>query len=92
MTRTGINKVNKLKVNMTPKTYHDGKIQKNEIVLCDIMFKHNKKIVTLQKVLYKYYKGTFSNKRLLLPLKIKTPVEVLDITVISRHGFGVDEG
>lgn len=78
--------------------YHNGKISRNEIVLCELSFerslgRNKKEIIVLPRVIYKYYKGLLISIRHLSKYKIpNNTVTVLDIDVIERMGFGVDEG
>jgi len=63
------------------------KVELGEIVFCNLTIKYNNKNHTLKDVVYKNNGNLFFNKRILLNLKIKEPVEVISIDIIKRMGF-----
>ena len=58
-----------------------------EIVYCNLIIVHKKRKYELEKVVYKNNGNLFYNKRLLTEFKIKEPVEIQSIDIMSRLGF-----
>ena len=58
-----------------------------EIVYCNLIIIHKKRKYELEKVVYKNNGNLFYNKRLLTEFKIKEPVEIQSIDIMSRLGF-----
>ena len=65
----------------------DNKVELGEIVFCDLTIIHKGTKHKLEKVVYKNDGNLFYKKTLLDKLKIKEPVKVEDVKVISRLGF-----
>ena len=64
------------------------KVDIGEIVYCDLIVRHNDKDVKLKKVVYKNDGNKFFyNRRNLEILKIKEPVLIKEIKIISRLGY-----
>ena len=72
-----------------------NKVEKGEIVHANLVLKetktvHNTKrevLHCLNEVVYKEVDGFFYNSRLMKPLKIDKPLEVVKIEVLARLGF-----
>lgn len=58
-----------------------------EIVYCNLIIVHKKRKYELEKVVYKNNGKLFYHKRLLNEFKIKEPVEIKSIDIMSRLGF-----
>lgn len=59
-----------------------------EIVFCDLKVLHKGVSHTLKNVVYKNDgKDTFFHKNHLEKIKIKEPVKIIDVNIISRLGF-----
>tara|TARA_R110000796_G_C14496530_1_gene428397 strand:+ start:41 stop:316 length:276 start_codon:yes stop_codon:yes gene_type:complete len=65
----------------------DNNIRIGEIVFCDLTIIHKGNKYLLEKVVYKNDGNLFYKKSYLDKLKIKEPVEVEDVKIISRLGF-----
>ena len=65
----------------------NDKIKLGEIVFCDLIIIHKGIKHKLEKVVYKNDGNLFYNRKHLQELKIKEPVKVEDVKVISRLGF-----
>jgi|TARA_R110000796_G_scaffold243236_1_gene365712 hypothetical protein len=63
------------------------KVELGEIVFCDLTIIHKGTKHKLEKVVYKNDGNLFYKRSYLEKLKIKEPVKVEDIKVISRLGF-----
>ena len=63
------------------------KVKLREIVFCDLIITHKGTKHKLEKVVYKNDGELFYHKKHLDELKIKEPVKILDIKIISRLGF-----
>jgi hypothetical protein len=63
------------------------KVELGEIVYCDLTIIYKGTKHKLEKVVYKNDGNLFYKKTLLDKLKIKEPVKVEDIKIISRLGF-----
>lgn len=63
------------------------KVELGEIVFCDLTIIHKGTKHELKKVVYKNDGKLFYKRNYLQKLKIKEPVKVEDIKVISRLGF-----
>jgi hypothetical protein len=63
------------------------KIEKGEIVYCDLIVIHKKKEYKLEKVVYKYKDGFYHNKTVLSKYKINESPLVKEIKIIKRLGF-----
>tara|TARA_R110002051_G_C8451449_1_gene456864 strand:+ start:334 stop:558 length:225 start_codon:yes stop_codon:yes gene_type:complete len=70
----------------------ESDIELNEIVWCNLKFKHNNKILYLMGVVYKRKSnGMYFKKRMLDPMKINVPIEVVQVQVLKRLGYGSTE-
>jgi len=65
----------------------NDKLELGEIVFCDLTIMHNGKLHKLKNVIYKNNGEPLLNQRFLKYLKIKEPVKIEEIRVISRLGF-----
>ena len=65
----------------------DNNIGIGEIVFCDLTIIHKGNKYLLEKVVYKNDGNLFYKRSYLEKLKIKEPVKVEDVKVISRLGF-----
>jgi len=63
------------------------KVELGEIVFCDLTIIHKGNKHKLEKVVYKNDGNLFYKRSYLEKLKIKEPVKVEDVKVISRLGF-----
>jgi len=63
------------------------KVELGEIVFCDLIINYKGNKYNLEKVVYKNDGNLFYNRKYLEKLKIKEPVKVKDVKVISRLGF-----
>ena len=63
------------------------KVELGEIVFCDLTIIHKGTKHELKKVVYKNDGDLFYKRSYLEKLKIKEPVKVEDVKVISRLGF-----
>ena len=63
------------------------KVELGEIVFCDLTIIHKGTKHKLEKVVYKNDGNLFYKRNYLEKLKIKEPVKIEDIKVISRLGF-----
>jgi hypothetical protein len=63
------------------------KIEKGEIVYCDLIIIHKKIEYKLEKVVYKYKDGFYHNKTVLSKYKINESVFVKEVNIIKRLGF-----
>ena len=63
------------------------KVKLGEIVFCDLIITHKGTKHKLEKVVYKNDGKLFYERKYLEVLKIKEPVEIENIKVISRLGF-----
>ncbi len=63
------------------------KVELGEIVFCDLIINYKGSKYNLEKVVYKNDGNLFYNRKYLEKLKIKEPVKVKDVKVISRLGF-----
>jgi len=64
-----------------------NKVEKGEIVFCDLTIIHKNIKHKIEKVVYKNDGCLFYKRSYLEKLKIKVPVKIEDIKVISRLGF-----
>ena len=65
----------------------NDKVKLGEIVFCDLIIIHKGTKHKLKKVVYKNDGNLFYNRKHLEDLKIKEPVKVEDVKIISRLGF-----
>ena len=65
----------------------DNKVEIGEIVFCDLIINYKGTKHKLKKVVYKNDGNLFYNRKHLEDLKIKEPVKVEDVKIISRLGF-----
>lgn len=65
----------------------NDKVELGEIVFCDLTIIHKGNKYKLEEVVYKNNGGLFYKPLYLEKLKIKEPVKVEDVRVISRLGF-----
>jgi hypothetical protein len=65
----------------------DNKVEIGEIVFCDLIINYKGTKHKLKKVVYKNDGNLFYNRKHLQELKIKEPVKVEDVKIISRLGF-----
>lgn len=63
------------------------KVEKGEIVYCNLTIIHKGKKHILDKVVYKNDGNLFYQRKHLLEFKIDKPVKIVDIEIISRLGF-----
>tara|TARA_R110000772_G_scaffold36098_6_gene86671 strand:+ start:2118 stop:2393 length:276 start_codon:yes stop_codon:yes gene_type:complete len=63
------------------------KVELGEIVYCDLTITHKGHKHKIKKVVYKNEGKPIYKGRLLRELKINEPVKIINIYVISRHGF-----
>ena len=62
-------------------------VELDEIVFCDLTIIHKKIKHILERIVYRNDGDFFYNKNILEKIKIKEPVKVLDVKIISRLGF-----
>jgi len=65
----------------------NDKVKLGEIVFCDLIIIHKGIKHKLKKVVYKNDGNLFYKRKHLEELKIKEPVKVEDVKIISRLGF-----
>ena len=66
----------------------NDKVDIGEIVYCDLIVRHKDKDVKIKKVVYKNDGNKFFyNRRNLEILKIKEPVLIKEVKIISRLGY-----
>ena len=65
----------------------ENKVQLGEIVFCDLTIIHKGVKYIIEKVVYKNDGNLFYKRSCLNKLKIKEPVKIEDVKIISRLGF-----